>query len=158
MRCFNILSCLLLIGLVPVIFVNSRPNKILLFDAQAIQASKNNLIFLVTLRMENDGGLDKSISLSSPLAKSAYIMNSREGRFAIVIPQNGIVTFALDGAHAMLKTKLASLRKGMLIPLTLEFENAVSVSTSAQISEKSNTNHSQSDGILKNPAPTIAVT
>ena len=62
-----------------VIFVNNRPNKILLFDAKAIQNSKNNLIFMITLRMENNGGPDRLISVSSPLAKNAYITNSIGG-------------------------------------------------------------------------------
>ena len=63
----------------------------------------------------------------------------------------------MDGAHVMLKAETASLKKGAVIPLTLKFENAGSVHTSAQISEKSIMKHSKSNGISGNPAPTIAI-
>jgi len=155
MRRLIILSCLFLIGTAVIIFVINTPNKILLFDAKAIQTSKNNLMFMVTLRMENSGGSDRLISVSSPLAKSTYIMNSITG--SLVIPQNGTGILAMDGAHVMLMAKSDSLEKGALIPITLKFENAGSVSTNAKISEKSIMNHSRSNGILENPAPTVAV-
>ena len=155
MRRLIILSCLFIIGTAVIIFVINTPNKILLFDAKAVQTSKNNLMFMVTLRMENSGGPDRLISVSSPLAKSTYIMNSITG--SLVIPQNGTGILAMDGAHVMLMAKSDSLEKGALIPITLKFENAGSVSTSAKISEKSIMNHSRSNGILENPAPTVAV-
>ena len=157
MRRFTIVSCLFIIGIAVVFFVINTPNKILLFDAKAIQSSKNKLMFLVTLRMENSGGPDRLISVSSPLAKSAYIMNSIAGSSVIVIPQNGTGILAMDGAHVMLMAMSDSLEKGALIPITLKFENAGSVSTSAKISEKLIMNHSRSNGILENPAPTVAV-
>ena len=157
MRRLTILSCLFLIGLAVIIFVINTPNKILLFDAKAIQTSKNNLMFMVTLRMENSGGPDRLISVYSPLAKSAYIMNSIAGSSVIVIPQNGTGILAMDGAHVMLMAMSDSLEKGALIPITLKFENAGSVSTNAKISEKSIMNHSRSNGIHGNPAPTVAV-
>ena len=86
MRRLTILSCLFLIGMTVIVFVINTPNKILLFDAKAIQTSKNNLMFMVTLRMENSGGPDRLISVSSPLAKNAYIINSIAGTSRIVIP------------------------------------------------------------------------
>lgn len=157
MRRLVILSCVLSLGVALILFVNNKPDTISLTNAKAIQTSRNNLMFMVTLQIENSGDPDKLINVSSPLAQNASIMNLSGGSSAIIIPAKATGIFAMDGAHVMLKTKSDALGKRAFIPLTLTFENAGAVSVRAEITGKSMMNHGQSSGVLESPPPALSL-
>ena len=80
----------------------------------------------ISARIDNDGGPDRLLSVSSPEAKLA-MLHGEQDLSGLPIPAGTGASLADDGAHVMLMGVEGELTPGRLIPITLEFENGGSM-------------------------------
>lgn len=102
-------------------------NAILLEDVQA--ASHGGALIGVTMTIRNTGKPDRLVSAHVEGAKMAIVKG--ENAQPLPIPANAKVSLAMDGAHIMLGGVPGEIKDGVLIPMTLTFENAGKVQTKA---------------------------
>lgn len=86
---------------------------------------------IVTLGIANAGGPDMLIAAGSPEAEGRIV--SSEGKTRLPIPAGSNPVLSDDGAYVALPG-LTGLATGQLIPITLNFERAGTVTTQARVS------------------------
>ncbi|MBB97043.1 MAG: hypothetical protein CML68_20900 [Rhodobacteraceae bacterium] len=87
---------------------------------------------VVTLTVDNAGGPDRLIDVSSPQADARLV--SAEGMTTFPIPAGSKPSLSEDGAYVALDG-IEDAQPGQLIPLTLTFERAGEVTTQARFQE-----------------------
>lgn len=107
------------------------PPGVLLKDVRAmpVPGAENNL--MVTLTIENPGGPDRLLDVTSDKAKVAVL--KAPDTVGLPVPSGGSPSLAMEAGHIMLMGLPDAPAEGTLVPLTLEFERAGSVATKALV-------------------------
>lgn len=100
--------------------------------SEAYARPLNDGSLAAVLTIANDGRPDRLISVSSPLGKThLYSPAASDG----VPVQSGISALALDAAHIQITPDKGELEDGALLPMTLTFAQAGTVSVKARLSD-----------------------
>ena len=86
----------------------------------------------LTVTITNEAGPDRLISVASEEATGAMAMGA-ESTDGLTIPAGSSPGLSMDGAHVMLTGLPADMEEGRLVPVTLTFEKAGTLTTRARL-------------------------
>lgn len=111
-------------------FVLAQPGVLIQsVTAVPVPTAPNNL--MVTLTIENPGGPDRLLDVTSDVAKVAVL--KAPDTFGLPVPAGSNPSLAMEAGHIMLMGLSDAPAAGTLIPMVLEFERAGSVATKALV-------------------------
>ncbi len=109
---------------------------------------------MLTANIDNPGGPDRLISVSSGDSAGAVLMG---GSGDLAIPAGSTPSLASDGLHAMLQGVTGDIAEGRLVPVKLTFETAGDVTTRARIGAMEMDHDAVFDVPESEPKPTLSL-
>ena len=88
--------------------------------------------YALTVTITNDGAPDRLISAGSEEARGAMAVGA-ETTVGLTIPAGSAPGLSMDGAHVMLTGLPEDMEEGRLVPVTLTFEKAGTLTTRARL-------------------------
>lgn len=137
---------------------NQQSRNVTVSDAVALPMSGTVPGLMVTLTLSNSGKPVVFTDILSTDAGNTHIMGGDIGR--VVVPGNGSVSFALDGAHIMMMAVSGELQSGRLIPLHFTLGDGSVLKTQVTIGEADPMDHSMHagmQGLSIDPAPQVTL-
>jgi copper(I)-binding protein len=127
---------LILVAAIAVFALQTSPPALRLSGATAaIHTVDGTPTIAISVRIDNDGGPDRLLSVASPDARLA-MLHGEEDLAGLPIPAGTGANLAPDGAHVMLMGVAGDLTSGRLFPITLEFQNAGPMTVKATLTDK----------------------
>lgn len=106
--------------------------------------------YMIGLTIDNTGAPEVLDRVTSPGSDLAMVMG---GDGALIIPGGGTASFAMDGAHLMVR----GTEDGGFVPLTLHFASGAALSTRAKVADGMMMDHGLENGVEISPAPTLKI-
>lgn len=111
--------------------IAGRAPEIAVADVQAVPVDGSQSA-MVTLGLNNLGGPDRLIDATSPAAKLTVLKSPRAA--GLPVPAGSTPSLSMEAGHIMLMGVDRPLDDGVLIPLTLHFEEAGEIAVKARVS------------------------
>ncbi len=156
MKPLALVAALLVIGASGTVFLVSRavgPN-ITLADAQLLPMAGGHAL---VVSIDNPGAADRLVEVSTSGEGQLMVVGAlfSEG---LAIPAGAKPSLSVDGAHGMLMALGGETGEGRLVPISLTFEKAGTVSTRARIVGGMQMDHGADYPVpLGEPAPQVAI-
>jgi copper(I)-binding protein len=153
MRITAILAVLLAVLAAAFTLTRTTEQDITASNAIAVPVHGTPGSYIASVTLTNTGAADRLLSASVADAAQTEIAGVQEGP-AIVVPGKMTSQLAADGLHLRLSGLSGGVTEGSLIPLTLVFEGAGTVTTRLQIARMGAMDHSMHmSGGQETPAP-----
>ncbi len=151
------------LGLGAFIFFLNMPTKsnVIVTDARAVPMGSSGTMFMVTLKMQNEGDAVALVGASSPSGAEVSITNPSQNG-PLVVPAGGVGLLAMDGAHMMLSVPDGEFEEGAYQSISLSFEDGSTVASRVlrpkQDEGTPKMDHGMSNGVEVSPLPAISFT
>lgn len=138
---------------------SSSDSHVSLLDARATQVHGRPDTFVVALTIQNNGDAKRLVSVESPSATSAVVMNPGYEGASIVIPAKSNGIMGTDGTHIMLMIPDGNFDEGAFVPLSLTFEDYGRVTTRLLNAgnNMASMNHGAAEGVSVTPSPKLSL-
>ena len=142
------------------IFAGTPQTAVKVSDGRAAPMGASGSLFMVTLKLQNDGDPRILQSVTSPSGAHTSLMNPGHDK-PLVVPGGEPAQLAMDGAHIMLQVPDGSFPEGTYHSLALNFDDGSEVVARILNPEATGSmtsmDHSNANGIEISPSPTIAL-
>ncbi len=126
-------------------------------DAQAVPIGTNGSMFMVSMRMQNDGPAVTLTEVRSPVGAGVLIMNPGYADAPLVIPANSEGLLAMDGAHIMLSIAGDTFSEGTFQSISLGFDDGSEVVTRVIHAGQGAMQHDNAIGVEEDLAPSVEI-
>lgn len=143
-------------------YFQSMPPKsrITVSDATAAPMGSGSTMFMVSLKMQNDGAAVTLTDAKSPTGATVSLMNPNHAG-PLVIPGGGEGLLAMDGAHMMLSVSDGEFDTGTFQSVSLVFDDGSEVLARVlrpdELAGKGMMHHDMSQGVEEIPAPGLTL-